>query len=438
MEFKIKTLKAILNNFGIVTPKNSLPILTNLLFTQDGTRNILRGTNLETYIEVELDTDVDEPIMVSKSMLKNLIANLPDNELITITKVENSIRFEGTAFDLVEEQAEATEDFPTPPDEITTGKPRFTTVFDRQQYNHLKSSLVCATTDELRKSMTALAIVIVGNKVCRSYTTDGHKLCKVTLDEERRERKAKPTCLTIGLNKDLFQYTLTGETDNVELNIYEENAELIYKDKRIVSRLVDDTFPDYESVIENYEHNIQVDSQAFAKAVKMVDLLPQGEPIHTHIDIKNEQIGIYATNSGFTINTQISAKGKEEFSFCIDAQKLRDVLNLFDSEAVMSFTAPLKAIQFHTADIFCLVMPMRNLDGNTAPKPQPKEETRKNELDNNEAPYGKEPKPKTNGKAKKVKAPKGKKAKTEVLPDNVECMTEKEFIASTVDDDMPF
>src|SRR4030095_460210 len=266
MKFSVQSNELIgaINKVIPVTPtRSTLPILGNLYFHLEGKELTIMGSDLEVYIDVKIGVDgkADGEAAIPAKKLETLLQNLPGRDLNfeLQSNYKLIIKTKGGKWTITGEDPN---DFPAPA-EVDGSKS--VEILGNVLTRYLAKAIHAASTDELRRSMNGVFFEIKPGEF-RVVSTDGHRLVKIINSNfgfEGDQLNMLVPIKTCQLMTSLFksgkvgikegeeesESVDSGSDSNVTIHFSNEFLTSNYKNITITSRLIDDTFPNYESVI---------------------------------------------------------------------------------------------------------------------------------------------------------------------------------------------
>jgi DNA polymerase-3 subunit beta len=147
----------------------------------------------------------------------------------------------------------------------------------------------------------------------------------------------------------------------------------IYNNITITSRLIDDTFPNYESVIptEN-EKVLKVDKKSIIGSLKRSIIMSDQVTNRTSLLVSPSELKVKSANNEFGTESEetidCNYTENEEFEIAFNGKYLLEAVQLFESDEILFyFSTPLKAAILRPSDsgeeedLMMLVMPVRNI-----------------------------------------------------------------------------
>ncbi|MBN8585544.1 MAG: DNA polymerase III subunit beta [Ignavibacteria bacterium] len=388
MKFTVKSndLIGAINKVITVTPtRSTLPILSNIFFSLEGKELTLIGSDLEVYIEIKINVDgkSDGQVALPAKKLENLLTNLSGKELSFDLQngFKTIIKTKGGKWTLTGEDPN---DFPMPAEvegskEIDISGALIT--------RYLPKAIHAASTDELRRSMNGVFFEIKKGEF-KVVSTDGHRLVKIinnNFDYSGEKTNMLVPIKTCQLMTRLFKSKTSAEqgdsaegeeiSESQKVSVFFSNEFLkcSFGNITIHSRLIDDTFPNYESVIPNDNEKIlKVAKNELIGSVKRSIILSDQVTNKTSFSISESELKVRAANNEYGTDADetidCSFTEADEFEIAFNGKYLLEALQHFDSdELLFDFSTPLKASiirpseQRENEDLMMLVMPVRNI-----------------------------------------------------------------------------
>ena len=388
MKFTVKSndLIGAINKVITVTPtRSTLPILSNIFFSLEGKELTLIGSDLEVYIEIKINVDgkSDGQVALPAKKLENLLTNLSGKELSFDLQngFKTIIKTKGGKWTLTGEDPN---DFPMPAEvegskEIDISGALIT--------RYLPKAIHAASTDELRRSMNGVFFEIKKGEF-KVVSTDGHRLVKIinnNFDYSGEKTNMLVPIKTCQLMTRLFKSKTSAEqgdsaegeeiSESQKVSVFFSNEFLkcSFGNITIHSRLIDDTFPNYESVIPNDNEKIlKVAKNELIGSVKRSIILSDQVTNKTSFSISESELKVRAANNEYGTDADetidCSFTEADEFEIAFNGKYLLEALQHFDSdELLFDFSTPLKASiirpseQRENEDLMMLVIPVRNI-----------------------------------------------------------------------------
>lgn len=220
---------------------------------------------------------------------------------------------------------------------------------------YLRKIIHATSSEEIRRNMTGILLDIRPNEV-RFVATDGFRLSKSirlnfkhNIAKEEKLIIPKKTCQTIlRMLKD----------ENAKLEFDSSMIKLSFDNTEIYSKLIDDTFPNYETVIpKENDKKLKINTKEFYGTVDRVKTLSDESSHRVKLEIRNNELIIKADNpekgaegmetidcSFVKIDSQDFDFNKEPFNVAFNAKYLLECIRQIETdELLMSFSTAAKA-----------------------------------------------------------------------------------------------
>lgn len=345
--------------------RSTLPILSCVLFEAEADSVTLRTTDLEITISCKLEASIAQPgsaavplqtlIDITNEMPNTRIAIAIDKDL----KVE-LITNTGT-YDLM---GKPDEEFPPLPE---ADNRKASGVEANVLKEIIRTTAFAISKDELKPALTGILFRFEEKKLT-VVATDGHRLARyIRNDFEGKEFSGDVIIPRKFLNL-MNSLLTTGE--NVQIWMGDNNLTANVGSDTIFTRIIDERFPDFESVIPtNNDKELLVEREALLSAVKRVSIFSNRS---------TRQIALEASKDNAIIRTEDSEKSSkakeavsaklsgENITIGYNAAYLKEVLTHLKSQNVVfhlkSSTSAgliLPEAQEPNNDITMLLMPIR-------------------------------------------------------------------------------
>ncbi|MAE86620.1 MAG: DNA polymerase III subunit beta [Flammeovirgaceae bacterium] len=360
--FLLKQLSAI---NGVITTNPVVPILENFLFEiSDGTLTIT-ASDLQTSMitELEVEAKEDGSIAIPAKILLETLRNLPEQPVtfsIDADTYSIEINSDNGRYKLSGENA--------------TDFPKIPTVSDGYSVNMssgvlaqaINSTIYATSNDELRPAMTGVYIKLDETNTT-FVATDSHRLIRYRRVDIASDMSHSMIIPRKALT--LLKATLPGENTNVNLEFNASNAFFSFNNVKMICRLIDERFPDYENVIpSDNENTMNINKAELLSSLKRIAIYANKTTHQVRLKITGSELMISAEDLDFSneANERLSCEHDgEDIEIGFNAKFLIEMLSNLDAkEITLKLNAPNRAgILFpvekdENEDILLLVMPV--------------------------------------------------------------------------------
>ncbi|MGR4860196.1 DNA polymerase III subunit beta [Bacteroides pyogenes] len=351
----------------VINTKNTLPILDCFLFElEDGTLSVTVSdseTTMVTTVEVT-DSDTGGRFAVAAKTLLDALKEIPEQPLtfdINPDTYEITVQYQNGKYSLMGQNAD---EFPQA---ASLGENAVRVEMEAEVLmNGINCSVFATADDELRPVMNGIYFDITTEDITM-VASDGHKLVRYkTLAAKGNERAAfilpkKPATLLKNL--------LPKEQGTVVVEFDERNAVFMLERFRMVCRLIEGRYPNYNSVIpQNNPHKATIDRLQLLGALRRVSIFSSQASSLIKLRLQENRMVISAQDIDFSTSaeeTQVCQYDGTPMSIGFKSTFLIDILNnISAAEVVIELADPSRAgviipvEQEENEDLLMLLMPM--------------------------------------------------------------------------------
>tara|TARA_Y100000589_G_scaffold268277_1_gene260003 strand:+ start:884 stop:1996 length:1113 start_codon:yes stop_codon:yes gene_type:complete len=329
---KLELQKA-LQKLSKATPtRSTLPILNCVLVNVSSDQTILRTTDLEITIQVKIASSYEEKgsaALPIKTLLE-ITNELPDVRLtISVdTNYKATIETEIGKYNLM---GKPPEEFPANPDQQFK---KTISIKGLVLKEIIESTLFAVSQDELKPSLTGVLFKFLENSFT-AVSTDGHRLVKY----ERNDFFAEKIEEEIIIPKKFLSFLSTQLSDeNINLSIGENFIIAQLQKDIITTKIIDEKFPDYNSVIpKDNNKTFLIDKKTLLGAIRRVSIFSNKSTHQVALSLNTDKSFVT------TEDPEKSSKAKEhivgEFSgekiiIGYNSEYLKDIVSHVSGETV--------------------------------------------------------------------------------------------------------
>ncbi|MEP2770826.1 MAG: DNA polymerase III subunit beta [Fulvivirga sp.] len=358
-------LKQLSSINGVITTNPVVPILENFLFEINEGSLTVTASDLQTSMITELEVESKESgsIAVPARILLETLKNLPEQP-VTFSIDEETYSIEISSdngrYKLAGENATDFPKVPTVTDDFSV------TMSTDVLGSAINNTIFATSNDELRPAMTGVYMNLTDTNTT-FVSTDGHRLIRY-----RRVDVASDNGNAIIIPRKaltLLKTTLPSENMEVAVEFNVSNAFFRFGNIRMICRLIDERFPDYENVIPADNNNkMTIDRSEFLSSLKRIAIYANKTTHQVRLKITGSELQISAEDLDFSneANERLSCEhdgGDIEIGF--NAKFLIEMLNNLDTDKIeLLLSEPNKAglispqDKDDNEDILMLVMPV--------------------------------------------------------------------------------
>ncbi|HIB53401.1 MAG TPA: DNA polymerase III subunit beta [Nitrospirales bacterium] len=248
----------------VVSAKSALPILSHILFETGGSSIRLSATDLKVSIECTVDCGVEKEgsLTVSSQRIFSILSELPESDITLELEESNVVRLEcgkihTKLYSMSPEEFPPVRNFDGIEPLILPQK-LLANIFQRTSF------AIC--TDQARYNLTGLLIEIK-NGTLTAVATDGRRMSLVKQSEGIVDGIDIKVIIPNKMIHELER--LLDDEGDVEILISENQAGFSFGSLRLVTALIEGTFPNYEMVVpKSHDKEAIVSTAVFIEAIR--------------------------------------------------------------------------------------------------------------------------------------------------------------------------
>lgn len=359
-------LKQLTSISGVLNTSNNLPILSYFLFDVSDKKLMVSGSDLESTMVAEINlekADDDMKVCVPAKLLLDMLKTFSDQPL-TFSVDEKSYGIEVASDSGKYKLAGASGDeFPRLPEMDTSSKMKIDSGI---LFNAINKTVFATGNDELRPVMSGVFFALEKDGIT-FVATDAHKLVKYHRTDCKSGKSASFIMPKKPLN--LLKSLMSNLSTDVEIEYNETNAAFVFENYKLVSRLIDGKYPNYDAVIPKENPNeMSIDRVVFLNSVRRVSIFSNKTTHQVRLAIKGSELQVsaedldYSNEASERLNCNYNG---EDIVIGFNSRFLIEMLNNLESDEVkLLMSAPNRAgllsptEKDDAEDIVMLVMPV--------------------------------------------------------------------------------
>ncbi len=345
---------------NVVEPRQTMPILANVLLEAEGEGVRLTGTDLEVGVRVSLPARVAAPgaVTISARKLLEIVKELPPAPL-ALKVQENAwvaLRCAGAAYKLV---GLPPEDFPPV---VTGAAANWITVDGKVLRDMLEQTMFAISHDESRYALNGVLLVF-NEREMRLVATDGHRLALSV----RAVPELKGGVSGIVPRKAVQEIArIVGSGEDVEVAVGDNQFMMRMPNVLLIARLIEGTFPNYEQVVPRaHPHRVVLPRSAMVAALRRVSVLSEErtKPVKFSLSPGVLKLAAYSPDYGEAEEQMEVEYAGEEMTIGFNSRYVIDALEAQESEQIVlevkDGLSPGVVKSFEDGGSLCVIMPMR-------------------------------------------------------------------------------
>jgi DNA polymerase-3 subunit beta len=339
--------------------KSALPILTNLLLEADRDRLVIKATDLENYLTVQMTADVEEEgsVCVNSRKLSEIVRNLSSAVVNLKADGDKLILLGGRSrFKL---PVISPEDFPEFP--VAEGSSEF--VHGNLILKAVEKTEYSIAKEEARISLQGMYMRGYEGRI-HFVGSDGHRLALY-----EPQGNFSSSLLIPRKSLKVLQRLITG-IEEVEILLSEDGGFSSFRTEgwNLIVRLLEGEFPDYIAVMPTeFKVEILFDKNELRNTLRRLASIGEGKVFPVKFTLADNIAVVEISDPEF-------GEGRDEididyvgdtFEIGFNGSYILEALNAFDSEKVwFKFTTPdtaalIEADDYEQDPYKCIIMPMR-------------------------------------------------------------------------------
>lgn len=358
---KAVILKEITIAQEIISSRNALSILSNVLLSADKNTLLIKATDLKVGFETRIPVTVERPgnTTVFCDKFLGILRSLPDGDVeceqqdsrLVIRPKSGKIDFQlkSIAADKFPEIKEIAPDkyFPVP---------------QRDLNEMISQTIFAVSDDETRYFMNGVYVEQHDGKLAM-VATDGRRLSYIGRSIETATTAFDGVIVPPKILQ-LIRKLSSGE-GNLSLAVSDKSIFVQFDSQKISSTLIEGQFPNYRRVIPELQtQEAIVNREELSEALKRVSLLVEQKSRRVHVELSSGKLTVRSEESEIGVaQEEIACEyGGPDTTMALNYLYLMEPLRVMEEEKVsLRFTEPTKAISLFPVpekDFFHIVMPM--------------------------------------------------------------------------------
>lgn len=364
----LKLLKAVQSLSGVINSNNTLPILDDFLFNVSENELKITASDLETTMLVSIQPDLVEgagEVTIPARLLIDILKNFPDIP-VSFNIDEDTLAIEITTGEGRYKMAgHKSDEFPQVP--VLAEPMRWEIPADVLACGFEKT-IFATGNDEIRPVMTGVFMEMTENGL-NFVATDAHKLVRYRRLDIKSDVKESFIVPKKPINQ--LKNALSGKADEpVIVEFTKTNASFSMSGFKLVCRLIDGKYPNYNAVIPQSNPNkLTIDRQLLLSAIRRVAIFSSKATHQIRFKIAGQELTLTAEDLDYynEAKERLSCNYEgNDMEIGFNSRFFQEMLgNLSQQEVLLEMSAPNRAglilpvdNQNADEDILMLLMPV--------------------------------------------------------------------------------
>jgi DNA polymerase-3 subunit beta len=342
-----------------VSPRGTLPVLSNILIATDEGRLRLSATNLELGITCWIAARIDQEgsTTVPARTFADLVNTLPADQVQLALDIKTqSLNVKGGTSNNDIKCIDAQE-FPPLPVPDFDGAVQLNVADFKEM---IQQVAFAASTDEARPVLMGVLVNVEKDQITMA-AADGFRLSvrKATLSSPAAQ--ALTVIIPARALNELARVSSDGN-EMIQMVIPKSRGQVVFrvKDVEVVSQLIDGTFPDYQQIIpRSHKSRTLVSTASLLKACKQAEIFAREGSNVARLDIKSAKSEMQPSEVEISATSEETGKNETIVEATVDGSGVLIAFNVkFLREALEIIRTPNVALETSTANAPGVVRPV--------------------------------------------------------------------------------
>lgn len=346
-----------------VSPRSTLPVLSNILVATDEGRLRLSATNLELGITCWIAARIDEEgsTTVPSRTFSDLVSAMPNDQVqMTLDVKTQSLHVKGGASNN-DIKCIDSQEFPPLPTPDMEGAVQLNVADFKEMIHQVAFS---ASTDEARPVLMGVLMNVEKDKVTMA-AADGFRLSVRKAQLSQSVSQPINVIIPARALNELARVAADGE-GLIYMVVPKNRGQVLFrvKDVEVVSQLIDGTFPDYHQIIpRSYKSRTLVSTASLLKACKQAEIFAREGSNVARLDIKESKGEMQPSEVEISATSEETGKNETIVEATVDGGSVLIAFNVkFLREALEVIKTPNVALETSAANAPGVVRPVGDDD----------------------------------------------------------------------------
>lgn len=346
-----------------VSPRSTLPVLSNILVATDEGRLRLSATNLELGITCWIAARIDEEgsTTVPSRTFLDLVSAMPNDQVqMTLDVKTQNLHVKGGASNN-DIKCIDSQEFPPLPTPEMEGAVQLNVADFKEMIHQVAFS---ASTDEARPVLMGVLMNVEKDKVTMA-AADGFRLSVRKAQLSQSVSQPINVIIPARALNELARVAADGE-GLIYMVVPKNRGQVLFrvKDVEVVSQLIDGTFPDYHQIIpRSYKSRTLVSTASLLKACKQAEIFAREGSNVARLDIKESKGEMQPSEVEISATSEETGKNETIVEATVDGGSVLIAFNVkFLREVLEVIKTPNVALETSAANAPGVVKPVGDDD----------------------------------------------------------------------------
>ena len=339
---------------GVITNNPIVPILENFLFQLDKNTLTVTASDLQTVMITELEVDSSDSgaIAVPARLLLDTLRGLPEQPAtfkVDTDTFGTEIITENGRYKL---SGENPIDFPKVP---AVNRSLSVEMNADVLAAAIANTIFAVSSDDLRPAMTGVFVELTPEHT-NFVATDGHRLIRYRRSDVTAATESTMIIPRKALN--LLKSTLPSDTTLVKADFSQSNAFFSFGNIRMICRLIDERFPDYENAIPTNNPNIMsINRMEFLGSLRRISIYSNKTTHQIRLKLSKDALQVSAEDLDY------SNEASEKLNCDYDGEEMEIGFNAkFVVEMLGNLTSRMISLEMSVPNRAGLIIPSEKGD----------------------------------------------------------------------------
>jgi len=346
----------------IARPQAALPVLSNILLKTEKGRVKISATDLEIGITYYIGAKIEEEgaITVPARLLVDFVTMNTD-KTIDLELTEKNLKLESEKYKAVIRGIDASE-FPLIPEVKEEPIVSLSAIDFKDSVSQV---LIATSLEELKPVLTGVCLKF-NSKELKLAATDSFRLAEKIIPLETPAQEQTEVIVPSRTISELCRVISLINPTTISIAVSQNQILFALDDLKIVSRVIEGNFPEYESIIpKNIETEAVLEVGEFQNALKIAHLFAKEGGNNVKLSLKKDRVIVHAISPTLGENTASvpSSCSGPEIEITFNVRFLLDVLSVIKSDkislALVGKFNPGMIRPYNRKDYLYLVMPLQ-------------------------------------------------------------------------------
>ena len=346
-----------------VSPRSTLPVLSNVLIATDEGRLRLSATNLELGITCWIPARIDEngSTTVPSRTFSDLVNAMPSDQVqLTLDVKTQNLHVKGGSSNNDIKCIDAQE-FPPLPTPEMEGAVQLNVADFKEM---IRQVAFAASTDEARPVLMGVLMHVEKDNVTMA-AADGFRLSVRKAQLSGAVKNAINVIIPARALNELAREAKDGE-EPINMVIPKNRGQVLFrvKDVEVVSQLIEGTFPDYQQIIpRGHKSRTLISTAALLKACKQAEIFAREGSNVARLDIKQANGDMQPSEVEISATSEETGKNETIVEATVDGSSVLIAFNVkFLREALEVIKTPNVALETSAANAPGVIRPVGDDD----------------------------------------------------------------------------